>query len=338
MPVSEEPWWVARLQAAGLDELVRHQEGIVGRDQLLLAKVPVTAIRRHLRRREWTVVWPGVYATRPGKPTPYGKAIGALLYAGPTGTWSHATAAHQLGLRTEPPLHLDVSIDRARRVVAQPGLRVHRVIDLASRRLASVSPPRVTAAHAVIDQVAEQRALDDVVAVVAGSCQTGRVRLEEIMAASQSRPHRWGTPLRTMADALDGSDSVLEVRFVRDVEGRHRLPKSTRQRRAGQDISDCAYDDFGVLVELDGRLHLVPARRWRDMAKDNRSALRGELTLRYGWIDVYQAPCTVAAQVLGVLQLRGFRGETRPCRAGCPLAVSSRLPTSRGEQAPHWPR
>jgi hypothetical protein len=74
-----------------------------------------------------------------------------------------------------------------------------------------------------------------------------------------------------------------------------------------------------VLIELDGRLHLLTARRWRDMAKDNRATLRGEATLRYGWLDVDSQACQVALQVLGLLVMRGYRGGAHPCRLDCPV-------------------
>ena len=336
---ADSPWWMTHLELASIDELTHRQDGVVGRDQLVRAGVSFVEIRRHLRRREWTLVWPGVYATRPGSPPAYGMAIGALLYAGLTATWSHATAAHQLGLRTAPPPRIDVSIEAARQVRPQPGLRIHRIRHLEIRRLDAVVPPRVTPGHAVVDQVAEQYTLNSAVALVADSCQTGRVSLDEVEAASRSRRHRWGVQVRAMAGAMHGSDSLLEVLYIRDVERRHRLPTSARQRRSGQDISDCAYDAFGVLVELDGRVHLVAERWWRDMAKDNRSALRGELTLRYGWLDVRHHPCDVAAQVLGVLRQRGYRGEVRPCRAGCPVArwSSATGETSRSGDPPPVP-
>ncbi len=321
MLLADEPWWTLRLATTGLDELIDQQDGVVGRDQLLLGGVSEVVIRRKVRRREWTVVWPRVYAIRPGAPTAYGNAIGALLYSGPTATWSHATAAYQLGLRKTSPAGLDVSIDATRRVRDQPGLRIHRVTRLGERRLAGLTPPRVTGAHSVIDQLAERPSLARALALVADSCQSRRVSLDDILTASHSRPHRWGAELRAMAgDTLRGSDSILEVMYVRDVELRHRLPTSTRQRSLGQDIADCSYDDFGILVELDGRLHLVADRRWRDMAKDNRSALRGELTLRYGWFDVHQNACGVALQVTRVLRQRGFRGHVRPCRVACPVS------------------
>lgn len=77
------------------------------------------------------------------------------------------------------------------------------------------------------------------------------------------------------------------------------------------------------MVELDGRAHLEASRRWRDMRRDNRSTLRGEATLRYGYLDVTEQPCDVAAQVLLALRARGFTGRVQRCRPGCPVQWSA---------------
>ncbi|MEJ7707607.1 MAG: hypothetical protein WKF82_10265 [Nocardioidaceae bacterium] len=55
------------------------------------------------------------------------------------------------------------------------------------------------------------------------------------------------------------------------------------------------------------------------MSRDNRAAVRGEVTLRYGWFDVNERFCGVAAQVYQVLHGRGFRGVVRRCGPGCAL-------------------
>ena len=48
------------------------------------------------------------------------------------------------------------------------------------------------------------------------------------------------------------------------------------------------------------------------MARDNRSALRSETTLRYGWADVTGRRCAVARQVASLLRDRGWTGPTDP--------------------------
>ena len=313
-------WWLSLLRHGDLDHVIHHQDWVVSRQQWLAAGGSVAEIRRHLRR-DWRTLYPGVYATTPSGPTRITRAIAGLLYAGAGAMWSHATAAEQWGLlQPDDGDWIDVLIPGHRRVHRQPGLRLHYSSDAATRRASGVVPPRVTGPHAVLDLVHQCRTLDSALAVVADSCQTGRVSLDDVLATLRCRHIRWGHAVTVAADSyVRGSDSLLEIRYVRDVERAHGLPRSTRQRVAGNDVADCSYDGFDVLVELDGRIHLVSRRRWRDMRRDNRSTLRGEATLRYGFLDVSEEPCAVALQVLTVLRSRGFAGPVHPCRPGCPV-------------------
>ena len=66
------------------------------------------------------------------------------------------------------------------------------------------------------------------------------------------------------------------------------------------------YKRYALLVELDGRIGHEGEGRFRDMNRDNRHALRGELTFRYGYYDVSGRPCPVAFQVHTALTQRGF--------------------------------
>lgn len=313
-------WWLPSLEHGGLDELIRNQDRIVSRQQWLAAGGSVVGIRRHLRGN-WRRLFPGVYATHPAPASRVGLSIAALLYAGSGALWSHATAAEQWGLlRPGDDDLVDLLIPRNRRVKRQPGLRLHYSDAAEFRRAPDVIPPRVTAAHAVVDRVHDCRAFDSALAVVADSCQTGRVSLDDVLASLSSRKVRWGRELKAASSSyLQGSDSLLEIRYVRDVERAHGLPRSTRQRVTGQEIADCSYDGFDLLVELDGRVHLAAHRRWRDLRRDNRSTLRGEATLRYGFVDVSEEPCAVAVQVLGVLRSRGYTGPVRSCGPRCPV-------------------
>jgi len=315
-------WWRPAFDALPLDEFIFEHAGIVTRRQWHEARGDLTTVRRRLRRRDWTRVFPGVYFTDRGQPPHLARAIAGLLYAGPGAMWSHQTAATQQGLlRGEEAAWVDVTVPAGRRVARQPGVRIHRARGAETRLLAGVVPPRVTPAHAVVDMLAAARAPDQALGLVADCCQTGRVQLADVVMALAHRPTRWGSLVTGAAmTTLPGSDSLLEVKYVRNVERRHLLPSGGRQRHLGSDVSDCTYDDFGVTIELDGRLHLIAGRRWRDMRKDNRSALRGELTLRYGWYDVHNRPCEMAAQVVAVLRRRGFTGAVRRCSPGCPVA------------------
>ncbi len=163
--------------------------------------------------------------------------------------------------------------------------------------------------------------LDDAMALVARACQSGKVSTAEIAEALRSRGtvkfrQELGPALE---DVAAGSHSVLEIRYQRYVESQHGLPTGVRQRAVDGEFTDVAYVDHGIVVELDGRLHLEPKRRWRDMDRDNRAALRSERSLRYGWTDVVTRPCQVAVQVLAAQRLSGAPDKAHPCGPDCPV-------------------
>jgi hypothetical protein len=316
-----EWWWTTRLRERGIDALIDEQGGIVARAQLLAAGWPDARIRRPLRNRRWRTVHPRVYVTHTG-PIGYGeRLVAALLYAGPAAAWSHYTAAEQLGLlKPDPERPVFVTIPERRRVAGRPGLVIHRDEHWAAR-LAAVAPPRRTPADALLDIVGIAPTLDQAAAVIAEACQSGRVGIHDLLAALAQRPRlRHRAELRPIiAEVAAGSHSLLELRYARDVERRHGLPRGQRQRSVDDEFTDVYYAGFNLNVELDGRLHLVPEQRWRDLDRDNRATLRTEATLRYGWFDVMNRACAAAAQVLQVLRRKDPALPATACSPTCPL-------------------
>jgi hypothetical protein len=153
-----------------------------------------------------------------------------------------------------------------------------------------------------------------------------RLTTQERLNATFSRRARlrWRDDLgRILSPDLAGVHSALEYRYIRDVERPHALPKGKRQaisvngtRRAYRDV---LYEDFGLIVELDGRVAHPDDRRWMDVARDNAAAATGLITLRYGFIDLMRGPCLIAAQVADVLQIRGWKQAPQRCSLSCPL-------------------
>jgi len=116
----------------------------------------------------------------------------------------------------------------------------------------------------------------------------------------------------------------LELRYLHDVERRHQLPQARRQQRSARRraVRDLRYEEFALLIELDGRTH-IPGR-FRDMERDNGGLLDGEVTLRYGWADVTGRPCQVAGEVARLLTLRGWVGVMTRC-SWCSMALEGDL-------------
>jgi very-short-patch-repair endonuclease len=79
---------------------------------------------------------------------------------------------------------------------------------------------------------------------------------------------------------------------------------------------DVRYPQWKTIVELDGREAHPPDEKFRDLRRDNRAAIAGDASLRYGWRDVAGDPCAVAAQVALLLTNRG--GPEHPNDAAQP--------------------
>lgn len=316
-------WWRHELADEGIDVLIHTQNRIVARSQLLAANWSDADIRRRLRRRSWQAIHPGVYAIHTGPIGYYEHLLAALLHAGPDAAWSHYTAAEQFGLiKRDDRRPVYLTIPGERRVRRRPNVLIHRD-DHWKDRLAAVTPPRRQPAHAVLDIVGISASPDDAAATVAEACQSGRVTPAVILQAlNERRRLRHGAVLRPiLADVAAGTHSLLELRYLRDVERAHGLPSGVRQRQVDREFTDVAYPGQGLVVELDGRFHLAPRQRWRDLDRDNRATLRSEATLRYGWLDITRRPCEAAVQVIQVLRRRAPALSARPCaRRACPLA------------------
>ncbi|RSN19178.1 hypothetical protein DMC63_16445 [Streptomyces sp. WAC 05977] len=79
-----------------------------------------------------------------------------------------------------------------------------------------------------------------------------------------------------------------------------------------EDVTDDA-QGAAVTVRLDGRsTHPTPGVAFRDRRRDNAAELAGRARLVYGWRDVRDAPCAVAAEVRTILLREGWnpRGPT----------------------------
>ncbi|TCC37022.1 hypothetical protein [Kribbella sindirgiensis] len=133
---------------------------------------------------------------------------------------------------------------------------------------------------------------------------------------------------RIVLDAADGVQSFLEQVYLRRVERAHGLPTAERQVRVestdgfGRIVRyrDALYSPYGLVIELDGHAgHSDSESRWRDMHRDNSTAMSGDLTLRFGY-QLVDEPCQAAAQVASALRLRGWTGTARSCSAGCSVA------------------
>lgn len=313
-----------------LNRLAAAQLGLVTRTQLLSHGVSRDTIRWRLDSRRWAVVHPGVYLTSPGRRDWPMRAMAAVLHGGPEAVlWAHS-AAFSHGLGREPET-IQVLVPHSSQVAGRPGLTVSRARDLTARTAPEVSDeeapdlarlPRTTVEATVLDVGALLDA-DGVLALVATACQKGLTWDEALRVelARRSR-YRWRVLLDTaLADVGDGAQSVLELRYLRDVERAHALPAGVSQQptAGGRRHHDRGYPQQRVLVELQGlAFHGSAAAQVRDGRRQRAGLQEGWVTVPAFWSDVAGSPCVLAQEMGALLARRGWSGRVRRCRRrGC---------------------
>ena len=267
-----------------------------------------------------------MYTVLTGAPGRSAQLWAAVLYAGPGALLSHETAAELNGLADKPTEQIHLSIPGQRRVAKRPGISIHRSDRALDAAQGHAYPPRTSIEETVLDLTQTAATFDDVCGWVTRAFARDLIDEASLLAAITQRTKlRWRADLRELiVAAASGDHSVLEFRYDRDVERSHGLPQPGRQvpftkpdGRRGR--RDRVYEEYAVVVELDGRAAHPEESKWRDKARDNAAAVAGRQTLRYGWTDVRHQPCATAAQVASVLRGHGWQGLPRPCSYGCPV-------------------
>jgi Transcriptional regulator, AbiEi antitoxin len=328
--VSELPYTIRNLAL--------HQNGVVSRPQALRAGLSAGMIKFRVSSGRWRQLHPGVYATFTGAPGRDAQLWAALLSAGPGAMLSHETAAELQRLTDKPTETIHVTVPGQRHIATIRGVSLHRCGRATEAMQRNSNPPHTRVEETVLDLTQAAADFDDVCGWVTRAFARELTDQERLRAAMRQRTKlRWRADLHELiAAAASGDHSVLEYRYERDVERAHGLPEPVRQApfvgpdgRRGR--RDRLYRDYGVLVELDGRVAHPIEDQWRDKARDNAAATDGQQSLRYGWTHVRWHPCATALQVAAVLRRHGWDGWLRPCSPGCPVGRAlSRLPVRAG--------
>jgi hypothetical protein len=310
---------------ASLLEQARWQAGLVTRAQALSAGLSSNAITSKVVHTRWTQVHRGVYATFTGPLTRHAQLWAAVLYAGPGARLSHQTAAEVIRLAVPKSPLIHVAIPPSRRVRPPRGVVIHISSGAgAGWRFALGILPHTFAEETVMDLTNAATSLDDVIGYVTGAFARDLTSEERLRREAAARKRlRWRSDLdEIIPRAAGGAHSVLEYRYDRDVEQAHGLPLARKQVRFTKSDGrrgrrDRYYEEYGLIIELDGKQYHPNERRHLDQARDNDATATGGSTLRYGWDDVTRRPCAVAAQVHAALAKRKYTGPLKPCSPSC---------------------
>lgn len=319
------------MQQHRIDDVLRAQDGVISRRQVLECEGTDNDIERLVRRRRWTRVHTGVFVAHTGPLTWLQRAWAACLAHAPAAL-AGESALRARGLRTGgASVHevcddvITIAVAGDRRVTPGARIRVVHLRHFEALTQRHLSPPLVRLEHALLDVAAGAHTEAGAVAVLGDACQLGRTTPERLLAALEGRPRlpRRALLRLILADVVSGARSALERSYLVNVERPHGLPTGRRQRRvrAGRRVAyrDVEYLGLATVVELDGRLgHERAGDRWADLDRDIDSTLAGDLTVRIGWGQVLE-PCRAAAVLCRLLHGRGWGGTPRACGPTCPV-------------------
>lgn len=285
------------------------QDSLVTLEQALGLGLSREALKRLLRDGRWRRVASGLFSTVPVAPSWEALALGGTLLGGRHARLGPEASGYLYGLVRRPPRPIDVLVPVATPVRVRGPWRFVRERDGVRPARSPGSPPRLTPECTVLD-LADVRAAGEVAGLVTVAVQRGLTSPERLQRLIKARPRQRHRELieGMLADVTAGVESYLEMLYLRTVERPHGLPRGDRQGPvAGLPYErDVLYKAHSLLVELDGLRWHDGENQFRDMNRDNRHALRDELTLRFGYFDVAGRPCPVAFQVYLALVKRGY--------------------------------
>ncbi len=310
---------------------VAGQYGLITRAQAVEGGVSRKAVACHLDAGRWVTVHPGVYLTTPGRVDWDVRSMAAVLWAGPGAALVQSSAGYAWGLVRSEPAGLEVVVPAGRRVRDADSVAVTRSRWVAERVDPNAWPHRISATHTVLD-LARGQSIDRAVTLAARAVDLQLASPGQIAATLSSRPRQSDRRLllEILSDVGQGSESAAEVRYVRDVERRHGLPPGRRQASTGTGgRRDVEYEEFGLVVEIDGRVgHQAWASRQKDGRRDRTALVRGRVTVRCFWIDLVPTACALAVDVGTIIRSRGWTGQVRRCGPSCAAL--------RGTLVPSW--
>ncbi|WBB56160.1 DUF559 domain-containing protein [Verrucosispora sp. WMMD573] len=213
-------------------------------------------------------------------------------------------------------MHLLIPAGRRPRSLP-PSVRVHRTTILTAEDILDVGLPRRTMpARSIVDAAQWAASDQDACAIIAAGFQQRLVGGDDVRKVLDRLPRARRRALirRTTVDAAGGAHSLPELDFLAlalALVRRAGLPEPTRQvvRRdaAGRRrYLDALFEEWRVLVEIDGGQHLDPATAWADMRRQNDLWQRGDRVLRFPAWAIRHAPSQVITQLRAALTTAGW--------------------------------
>src|SRR5438552_672305 len=176
-------------------QIAGRQDNLITWDQLVRIGIGRRAVARRVENGRWQRIHKAVYLIGPAPPTLSAKARAAAFTCGDGAAVSHRTAAVIWKLVPAPPepeLHITVP---GRNPGVKPGIRIHRVAELASQDLAMRDAIPLTTPARTICDLAATEPVRDVESALAEARIHRLATDRQIKAVIARAPTRPGAPI-----------------------------------------------------------------------------------------------------------------------------------------------
>lgn len=290
--------------------LAAEQGGVISRPQLLGLRVSRGQIRANISAGRWRKVRTQAVAIHTGDLTALGEQWAGVLEAGPRAALDGASSLIASGLRNFDEESLRISVPKSSRRRRAKGVNIHQTRRYrASDLMASGVPrtkPEVAAVHGALWARSEKQA----VLVMTMAVQQGLTTVDRLGVAALriKRDKRRVLIQTTILDLLEGVRSISEHEFARECRERG-IPKPSRQvlRRThdGRYFLDVYWEEWGVVVEIDGIQHGWVQNAVSDALRQNDVTLTDALVLRLPLLGLRVAADDFFDQIISALTSRG---------------------------------
>jgi very-short-patch-repair endonuclease len=294
-----------------VERLAADQEGVVSRRQVYDGGITRWEVRANLRAGRWRAWGSQSLVVFTGPLPEQAKRWAAVFEAGPRAFLDGVSALQAAGLRRFQHDLIRVSVPRGARVRRARGVDIRQTRRWSSDDLApGAGPPRARAETAAIRAALWARSDRQAALVLTMAVQQGIARTEamavELLRIRRDRRRRLVNAV--LLDLTAGARSLGELDFA--VECRRRgLPEPSRQViRRGRDHQyylDVFWDDWHVVVEIDGIHHLWAENVVQDALRHNDVTLGDCRVLRLPLLGLRVAPDEFFAQVEQALVAAG---------------------------------
>lgn len=269
----------------GIADLAKVQGGVVSRAQAYAAGLTRGELRAQIRARRWQRVWTRSICLHTGEVTTLGRQWAAVFEGGDRGMLDGESSLIASGLKNYTSSVHRVSVPRGVKPLRGTGLDVRRTRRWSADDKVATGVPRtrvpVAAVRAAMWAVSDKQAALLLTMPVQQGMTTADLTGQALLAVKRDR--RRELMHAVVLDLLGGVRSLGELDFARECR-RRGLPEPDRQAvRKGKDgryYLDVCWDDFRLVVEIDGIHHTWATEVVPDALRQNEVALGKATVLR----------------------------------------------------------